>query len=189
MTADPKSEIRNPQSAIAGTESVTWSVRLSDKEPWKTWVVAGVALIAAAAGLILMNSIAFAALGVLIILAATTDYWLPVKYRVDAKGCGLKCGLSVSSIEWSNVKRILLDADGAKISPLAESSRLGPFRGVYLRFAGNREQVIEALRGFADKDVRFVDGGTDGGADTGSDPQSCARDQQAEDEGAGDPHA
>ena len=44
------------------------------------------------------------------------------------------------------VKRVIEGEDGVKLSPLAESGRLSPFRGVFLRYSGNRETVLEYIR-------------------------------------------
>lgn len=148
-----------------------------------------VAAIAGLIGIVLMHSVGFAALGILIILAATTDYWLPIRYRVDEGGCSMRCGLSVSSIEWDKVKRIVLDEEGAKVSPLADSSRLAPFRGVLLRFAGNREEVEKALHRFAGQHVRFLEGGPNAGAGGDAHRPGGAGDKETENGDARDPDA
>jgi hypothetical protein len=76
---------------------------------------------------------------------ATRDYWLPVRYTVSEKGAAVRYLGAAYDISWERVKYVTVTADGVKLSPLPPRSRLEPFRGVYLRFADNREQVLEAI--------------------------------------------
>jgi hypothetical protein len=45
-------------------------------------------------------------------------------------------------MSWSQVKSVRRDALGAKLSPLARPSRLEAYRGIYLWFEGNAEDVM-----------------------------------------------
>ncbi|HVL39417.1 MAG TPA: hypothetical protein VM328_08525 [Fimbriimonadaceae bacterium] len=139
-----------------------WRVRQWSREPWKRWVVAGAAAMAGVAGLLLFQSLLLAVVGFVAILASTADYWMTVRNRIDANGCSVRYGFSVSAISWSEVKRVVVSEVGVKLSPLAETSRLSAFRGVFLRFEGNREEVLQAVRAHIEEDVRVVDAGADG---------------------------
>src|SRR5437899_349552 len=101
-------------------ESFRWRVRLSDKAPHKRWVVG---LCAIAAGLLgygfggpLMGLAGFA-----IILGSTVEFWLGSRYSIDEKGVSAKTGLSVSSMEWGEVRRLTWGNDGVRLSPLANA--------------------------------------------------------------------
>lgn len=97
-----------------------------------------------------------------IILGATAEFWLGTVYRIDETGASAKTGVSLSKIEWSNVKRVVIANDGIKVSPLAEPGRLSAFRGVFLRFGdGPRDEAIASVRHFCNDDVRIVGPGTD----------------------------
>src|SRR5437667_11530006 len=71
----------------------------------------------------------------------TADYLLPVRYSIDAAGAKSKCGISTTAIGWEQVKRVIEGPDGVKLSPLETSSRLAPFRGVFLREDGNLQEI------------------------------------------------
>src|SRR5207302_2008641 len=94
---------------------------------------------AALGGYLLFRNPTFALIGFGAIILATAEYWLPQKCRFDRNGASLRCGISVTSIQWSDVKSAILDEGGVRLTPLSEEGKLSPFRGVYLRFAGNRE--------------------------------------------------
>jgi hypothetical protein len=56
-----------------------------------------------------------------------------------------------SEIKWTSVKRCYLDDFGVKLSPLDRKSRLEAFRGVYLRFGDNQNQVIETVKSLKER--------------------------------------
>ncbi len=126
--------------------ALTWEVRLWEKEPQKRYAVLCCAALSALSGWWLFNSVLMALLGFAVICGATTDFWLPLRYKLTDTEASLRCGFSASGIEWVMVKRVIEGEDGVKLSPLAESGRLSPFRGVFLRYSGNRETVLEYIR-------------------------------------------
>lgn len=84
-------------------------------------------------------------LALVLLWLATRDYWLPVRYAVNEKGASVRYFGAVFEIAWERVKYVTVTPEGVKLSPLPPRSRLEPFRGVYLRFTDNREQVLEAI--------------------------------------------
>lgn len=122
------------------------------------WVVLLVAVGVLLAGVLLLREALLGVIGFAIILGSTAEYWLGTSYRVDSKGAGKRCGLSVSGIAWEDVKRVLVQADGVLLSPLPEGgSRMDVFRGVRLQFADNRDSVLQKIKGHISEDVRFLE--------------------------------
>lgn len=142
------------------SESLAWSIRPYEQAPEKRWVILLVALLAMAFGTLVFGKPLLGIFGFAIILASTVEFWWGSSYSLDAKGAKSRTGLSISAIEWGEVKRIVVAKSGVRLSPLAdESSRLNAFRGVLLKVNdANREQVLEAVRKFGGSDVRFVEG-------------------------------
>lgn len=126
-----------------------WSVRLSDSHPEKR-VVVGLAVIGAAAiGWFLFRSAILTVLGSAIILGSTMEFWLGSRFWIDGSGVGSQTGLSISSIEWSAVKRVIQESGGIRLSPLEKAGTMDPFRGVLLRYgATNRGDVEKAILEF-----------------------------------------
>lgn len=143
----------------ARSESLAWSVRLSDDEPQKRWVVLACALLAGTAGLILMRSPLLGFLAFAIILGTTAEFWLGTRFEVGTKGASSRTALSLSRIGWDEVKRVKIEEETVLLSPLREATRLEPFRGVRLRtLPENREQVLEAIGRYVNEDVRLLEG-------------------------------
>ncbi|HZH99459.1 MAG TPA: hypothetical protein VEX38_10850 [Fimbriimonadaceae bacterium] len=133
-------------------------MRLWKDNPSRRFVVLVVALAAGVLGYLLLHHILFALVGFGVIMGSTTDYWLPQKFKIDGNGASMRCGISVTAIQWSDVKRVVESPSGVLLSPLGEaSSRLNAFRGLLLRYDENREAVLEAVRQNWKDDVRPVE--------------------------------
>lgn len=143
-------------------ESIVWRVRLSDNEPWKRWVIFAVALFAFVMGALVYRVPLLGFLGSAMILGATAEFWLGSSFRLDAEGASSRTGLSLTRVLWKDVKRAVITPVGIKLSPLEESTRLAPFRGVFLRYGGeDRVRIEAAVRRLGGNDVRYVEGTAD----------------------------
>jgi hypothetical protein len=146
-------------SVSAGIDDAfRWNVRPSDKDPSKRWGVVVVALAAFGLGFLLFQNLLFGILGAVVILASTAEYWMGVSYKLDRKGASARCGLSLSSLEWGDVKRAITTDEGVKLSPLGNSGRMDAFRGVFLRFGKDRDKVLETVRRWLPTNVELMGG-------------------------------
>lgn len=129
----------------ASQYTLRWKVHLLREQPQRAWIAAAIILLAAVVVGLAFRSAGMGVLALVLLWLATRDYWLPLQYYVNEKGVGVRYLGAAFDISWDRVKYVTVTADGVKLSPLPPSSRLEPFRGVYLRFADNREQVLEAI--------------------------------------------
>jgi len=143
-------------------EALEWTVRVWQNAPQKRWVVILVALACASLGWAVLQSVLLAALGFFGIMGGTSEYWLPLRYRLDERGASVRCGISVTAVEWAAVKRVSETDIGIRLSPLERTTRLAQFRGVFLRYAGNRDQVLEYVNNLRGEGARLLEPGTDG---------------------------
>jgi hypothetical protein len=138
-------------------ESVlAWKVHLLKEDPKKALLVFPAVLVSLAICYIFFrNPIPMIAV-LFLFFSSFSDYFFPIMYSVDEKGASVKTALWKNFLEWEKVKKYYLDETGIKLSTLGYPSRLEAFRGIYLRFGGNKEEVIEAVR-------RLRDAGKSGG--------------------------
>lgn len=141
-------------------ESISWSVRPYEKAPAKRYVIFAIALVAMAFGVFIYGQPLLGIVGFAIILGSTVDFWVGSSYKVDASGATSRTGLSISSIQWQDVRRVVVGAEEIKVSPLEDGgSRMDAFRGVVLKLnTDNRAQVIDAVKQFGGENVRFLEG-------------------------------
>lgn len=151
--------------AERSSEPLIWVVRLWASQPSRRWTVLVFALLAAVIGYLLLQNVVAAFVGFAAVMLSTAEFWLPLRFKLDESGASSRCGISETAIEWANIKRAVLSVEGIKLSPHEVEKATSPFRGVFLRFAGNREQVVEAVRKRVNEDVRFVEPGADRAGD------------------------
>ncbi len=131
---------------------LSWTVHLARSQP--TRAIASIAFICVA------TAIGFALAGALVagiaavaLIASLSDFLFPVRYIITCEKASSKMIGRGSEIKWADVKRCYLDDCGVKLSPLDRISRLEAFRGVYLRFADNKDEVIETVKSLRPNDV------------------------------------
>lgn len=126
---------------------------------WRVWLVAkrpgrATAALALMLGgcLVIALAMAAAALGLVafvLLMSATREFFFPVRYRLTDEGAWAEGVMNSHFIPWGKVKACYLSEEGLKLSPFRRANRLEPFRGVYLRFAGNRGEVVDKVKGLA----------------------------------------
>lgn len=79
------------------------------------------------------------------LLAGTASLFLPVRYRLDERGVTVWFLGVPSSRPWQHYRNYYLHATGVHLTTMPRPSALDPFRGHFLLFAGNREQVAPVL--------------------------------------------
>jgi hypothetical protein len=136
-------------------QPLEWRVAMGTDRPGGR-VVAGLAIIlAGVAGFVLFHSVVAAVLGVGLIFASTAELWLGFQYRLDEKGASSRKGMSVTTLPWSDVKRIMVSDSGVTLSPLERASRLDEFRGVFLRPGDlGKERLLDAIHEYGGEHVR-----------------------------------
>jgi hypothetical protein len=82
-------------------------------------------------------------LGILLVGSAIYPYFIRTTYTLDDKKIKIKGLFMEKEKEWFEFRSYYPDRNGVLLSPFTKPSRLENFRGTYLRFSGNRAQVIE----------------------------------------------
>lgn len=122
-----------------------WTVHLARRQPLRAGLCLAVVGASAAVGYWALGGLG-AAVVIVALLGSLADFLFPVTCTLTRGGASCRMLLKGSEIGWENVRRVYLDDLGIKLSPLRRVSRLEAFRGVYLRFDGNRDQVIETVQ-------------------------------------------
>ncbi|MCE5199474.1 hypothetical protein LLG39_10915 [bacterium] len=132
---------------------MTWTVHLAKQYPNKLpWLIAAL-LVASVAGYFVLGPVGVIAVSAAV-LGAVADFVFPLKYTLTSERAICHRLTGTTQLRWADVRRCYLDELGIKISPLANQTRLEAFRGVFLRFNGNREQVIEVVKRLRPADIK-----------------------------------
>lgn len=139
-------EVRPAEPASTRDEPMCWRVHLAVERPGRAALLVAVALGSGALCYSLFGNWVFALASAGVLLAATAEFLFPVSYRLDEAGAEMRCLFGGRKMDWSEVRKAYLVEAGVKLSPLPRRSRLEAYRGVFLRFEGNRDEVLAAVR-------------------------------------------
>ncbi|KPL03615.1 MAG: hypothetical protein AMJ73_06110 [candidate division Zixibacteria bacterium SM1_73] len=85
-------------------------------------------------------------LSVVIMLGSLSPFFLPTYYELDTEKIKVKFFFSTKEKEWNMFKSFYVDKNGVLLSPFEKPSRLENFRGLYVRFNQNKEEVVDFVR-------------------------------------------
>jgi len=80
---------------------------------------------------------------VIILLGALGPFFLPTDYELSSDKIKVKFFFSQKEKDWSFYRSFYVDKNGVLLSPFEKPSRLENFRGIYIRFAQNKKQVVK----------------------------------------------
>jgi len=126
-------------------DALEWRVHLAARYPGRTVGAVAMVVVGALAAAAGFRSAGAGVLALLLLLGSISDYLLPLHYRLSASGVEAKGLLYRRRMRWTEVRRVLSERTGVKLSPLRRRSRLEAYRGIYLWFEGNEAEVRAAL--------------------------------------------
>ncbi|MFZ1684593.1 MAG: hypothetical protein WAU88_10745 [Candidatus Zixiibacteriota bacterium] len=92
------------------------------------------------------DSIFFTSLSIVVLVMALTKFFLPTGYKLTEQKIYVKSFTHTLVKEWKIYRSYYPDKNGILLSTFAGPSRLENFRGLYLLFEGNRDQVIAYVK-------------------------------------------
>jgi len=123
---------------------LTWTVHLARKQRGRGAVTACLVVLAACAGWLYAGPLAAVVVTIALMLSLS-EFFFPVRYEIDESAATARCMGRTKRVERAQVTNCYVDSDGVKLSTCGGNRRLEPFRGLYLRFDGNSEQVTRFL--------------------------------------------
>ncbi|MCK4385300.1 MAG: hypothetical protein KAW52_03465 [candidate division Zixibacteria bacterium] len=85
-------------------------------------------------------------LSVVIMLGSLSPFFLPTYYELGDEKIKVKFFLNTKEKEWSMFRSFYVDKNGVLLSPFEKPSRLENFRGLYMRFNRNKDQVVDFVK-------------------------------------------
>jgi len=119
-----------------------WTIHLARRRP--SQAAGAVALIAAAslAAGFGFQSLLLGLLAAALLIASVSDYLFPLTFTLTHEAAEARGPLHRRRLLWAQVRRVSRDDLGLKLSPLPHPSRLDAFRGIYLWFEDNADDVM-----------------------------------------------
>jgi len=82
----------------------------------------------------------------LILLIYFSSIYLSTRFTIDSDGVAISRWLFTKRLTWKRVRSMVNEKNGVFISPFPVRTRMENFRGVFLFYRDNQEEVIDALR-------------------------------------------
>ncbi|MBM3238502.1 hypothetical protein FJZ31_19585 [Candidatus Poribacteria bacterium] len=93
----------------------------------------------------MFQSFFYVILSVVVLLGSLSSFFLPVRYTFYSDKVTIHFFLGKRSKPWSVFNNYYVDKNGVLLSPFPKPSRLDAFRGTYIRFGGNRAEIIDYI--------------------------------------------
>ena len=88
----------------------------------------------------------FATLALVVLFASVAKFYFPTKFRLTEQDVSIKSSTQTIKKNWSEFRSFYPDKSGILLSPFIEPSRLENFRGIYLIFHENKDDVISFVK-------------------------------------------
>jgi len=130
------------QGENAPARSLSWrSLPVADDFPRSLLLVGAVAASCVAVG-VAFGGAGYALLAAALLGASLARYFAPTRYVLDERRAAARFLGHTRGVAWGEVRRVTRHREGVHLSPFERPSRLDSFRGTFLRFAGNGEEVV-----------------------------------------------
>lgn len=137
----------NPTPAdlpVAGEAAadLAWTCHPARRQPGRAALVVGVhgALFYLLA--LYTSSVPFALVLTAVLFLSLSAYFFPTRYTLSAQGVRVKTLVTSFERPWDTYRSHWPDRNGVLLSPFPGRSRLENFRGLFVRFDGNRDEVV-----------------------------------------------
>ena len=88
-------------------------------------------------------SLTLTLVSIFILLGALCPFFLPTDYELTSDKVKVRFFFSQKEKNWSFYRSFYVDKNGVLLSPFERPSRLENFRGIYVRFDRNKDEVVE----------------------------------------------
>ena len=161
-TPDADTSTRPGQESGPGTGSGTelgpglaWTVHPAADDPLRAVCLVGVMAIASLIAYRLTESGLFAVFTLIVLMLSLRAFFLPRHYTLDAEGAGETGPLCAPRrLGWPDVRKVARSRFGVYLSTLHSNSRFVRDRGLFLRTAGNRQQVQDFIHSVRPDEAR-----------------------------------
>lgn len=90
-----------------------------------------------------IHSIIFLTICMVLVIGSLAGFFFPTEFQLTETGLVVRSLFGTQERLWTSFRSFYPDRNGVLLSPFPRPSRLENFRGIYVRFDNNREQVLE----------------------------------------------
>lgn len=126
-------------------QTLQWSV-YPVRENWRISILVIVLLLFVWISIyFLFNEIIWVILAIILLGGSLLPFFTVTRYHLDEHEVRVYRFLTSTRKQWSAFRSYYPDKQGVLLSPFTKPSRLENFRGVFLRFGNNRQEVLRFI--------------------------------------------
>lgn len=144
MTSENKDNIA-PEAEIEDRVLLKWTTHPMKRRPLVAVLVTVFIFIIAGLAFSMTESKAFAVLALVVLFMSLAKFYLPTRYMLTEKFVVIKTTTQKIEKKWSEYRSFYPDKNGVLLSPFVDPSRLENFRGIYLIFEKNKDEVVKIV--------------------------------------------
>lgn len=123
-----------------------WSSHLISQNPAKGAILMVITVLVCALMWVMFEHWLYAVIAAVVLFLSTMKYYFPVRYRLDGDGVR-RWYLGFEKFRpWSDFRNIYVHDDGVFLAPFEKPSRLDAFRGLYVTYGRNKDEVVAYAR-------------------------------------------
>jgi hypothetical protein len=88
----------------------------------------------------------FTILAILILFGSLASFYFPTRYKFTPDEIIIKTSTQKLTKNWSQYRTFYPDKNGVLLSPFARKTRMENFRGIYIKFEGNKDEVVDYVQ-------------------------------------------
>lgn len=138
------SPVNNNESISANV--MEWRCHPATRKPWVAIGVSAFVLLISMLVFAATDSKGFSFLALLVMFASLAKYYFPTSYRMTDEKISIKTTTQTMHKEWKMFRSFYPDKNGVLLSPFVRPTRMENFRGFYVMFSNNRDEVIEFVK-------------------------------------------
>jgi len=144
MTDKSRTESQTP-ATVEETTLLEWTTHPMKRRPVAATLVTLFITLCAVLAWYATEMLWFGVLALIVLVASLAKFYLPTKFKLTDKAVSIKTTATTVRKEWKHFRSFYADKNGVLLSPFVEPSRLENFRGMYLIFNENRDDVIKII--------------------------------------------
>jgi len=92
------------------------------------------------------HSVLFSVLAFVVLLGSLASFYFPTRYKMTEDEIIVRTKMQTLVKKWSQYRTYYVDRNGVLLSPFVRRSRLENFRGIYIKFWYNKDEVVSFVK-------------------------------------------
>lgn len=125
---------------------LAWTTHPIKKRPLAAFLVTLFILFIPFVVLSITSSKTFGFLSLVVLFASVAKFYFPTYFTLTDSEAVIKSSTQTIKRKWSEFRSFYPDKNGVLLSPFIDKSRLENFRGIYLIYDNNADEVLEIVK-------------------------------------------